>query len=56
MSILRLDGVAREVGTFVILDHVTAAIALGDRIISTPHSWQHRTFAPPSDTAPRTSR
>ncbi|HEX5239478.1 MAG TPA: ATP-binding cassette domain-containing protein, partial [Candidatus Limnocylindrales bacterium] len=32
MSILRLDGVTREVGTFVILDHLTAAIALGDRI------------------------
>src|SRR5215208_5425392 len=32
MSILRLDGVHREVGTFVILDSITAAIALGDRI------------------------
>ena len=31
MSIARLDGVVREVGTFVILDDVTAAIALGDR-------------------------
>jgi ATP-binding cassette subfamily F protein 3 len=32
MSILRLEGIHREVGTFVILDHITAAIALGDRI------------------------
>jgi ATP-binding cassette subfamily F protein 3 len=32
MSILRLDGVHREVGTFVILDSITAAIALGDRV------------------------
>jgi ATP-binding cassette, subfamily F, member 3 len=32
MSILRLEGIHREVGTFVILDHLDAAIALGDRI------------------------
>ena len=32
MSILRLRGVTREVGTFVILDAIDAAIALGDRI------------------------
>jgi ATP-binding cassette subfamily F protein 3 len=32
MSILRLEAVTREVGTFVILDRVDAAIALGDRI------------------------
>ena len=32
MSILRLTGVTREVGTFVILDSIDAAIALGDRI------------------------
>ena len=32
MSILRLEGIHREVGTFVILDHINAAIALGDRI------------------------
>src|SRR5215217_6633996 len=32
MSILRLEGIRREVGTFVILDRVDAAIALGDRI------------------------
>jgi ATP-binding cassette subfamily F protein 3 len=32
MSIVRLTGVVREVGTFVILDQVTAAIASGDRI------------------------
>ena len=32
MSILRLTGVTREVGTFVILDSVDASIALGDRI------------------------
>jgi ATP-binding cassette subfamily F protein 3 len=32
MSILRLEGIHREVGTFVILDRITAAIALGDRI------------------------
>ena len=32
MSILRLSGVRREVGTFVILDSITAAIAVGDRI------------------------
>jgi ATP-binding cassette subfamily F protein 3 len=32
MSLVRLDDVVREVGTFVILDHVTAAVAAGDRI------------------------
>ena len=32
MSILRLDGVTREIGTFVILDAVDAAVALGDRV------------------------
>jgi len=32
MSILRLGGIHREVGTFVILDRIDAAIALGDRI------------------------
>jgi len=32
VSILRLEKVRREVGTFVILDDITAAIALGDRI------------------------
>jgi ATP-binding cassette, subfamily F, member 3 len=32
VSILRLDRVRREVGTFVILDDVTAAIAVDDRI------------------------
>ncbi len=32
MSILRLTGVSREVGTFVILDSIDASIALGDRI------------------------
>jgi ATP-binding cassette, subfamily F, member 3 len=32
VSILRLSGVSREVGTFVILDSIDAAIALGDRI------------------------
>ncbi|MBA3236323.1 MAG: ABC-F family ATP-binding cassette domain-containing protein, partial [Chloroflexi bacterium] len=32
MSILRLTGVTREVGTFVILDAVDASIALGDRV------------------------
>jgi len=32
MSILRLTGVTREIGTFVILDEIQAAIALGDRI------------------------
>ena len=32
MSILRLEGVHREVGTFVILDRIDAAIAIGDRI------------------------
>jgi ATP-binding cassette, subfamily F, member 3 len=32
MSILRLEGVHREVGTFVILDQISAAIALGDRV------------------------
>ncbi len=32
MSILRLDAVTREIGTFVILDAITAAIAAGDRI------------------------
>jgi ATP-binding cassette, subfamily F, member 3 len=32
MSILRLEGIHREIGTFVILDRIDAAIALGDRI------------------------
>jgi ATP-binding cassette, subfamily F, member 3 len=32
MSVLRLAGVTREVGTFVILDGIDAAIAMGDRI------------------------
>ena len=32
MSILRLEGVTREIGTLVILDTVDAAIALGDRV------------------------
>ncbi len=32
MSLVRLDGVVREVGTLVILDQVTAAIAPGERI------------------------
>jgi ATP-binding cassette, subfamily F, member 3 len=32
MSILRLEAVTREVGTFVILESITAAIAIGDRI------------------------
>ncbi len=32
MSIVRLEGVVREVGDFVILDQVDAAIAAGDRI------------------------
>jgi ATP-binding cassette subfamily F protein 3 len=32
MSLVRLDGVVREVGDFVILDRVQAAIAAGDRI------------------------
>jgi ATP-binding cassette subfamily F protein 3 len=32
MSIVRLSGVVREIGTFVILDHVDAAIAMGDRV------------------------
>jgi ATP-binding cassette subfamily F protein 3 len=32
MSILRVEGVVREVGELVILDHVDAAIAAGDRV------------------------
>ena len=32
MSILRLEGVVREIGTLVILDQIDAAIAVGDRI------------------------
>jgi ATP-binding cassette subfamily F protein 3 len=32
MSIVRLESIVREVGDFVILDHVDAAIAAGDRI------------------------
>jgi len=32
MSIVRLEGVVREVGDFVILDRVDAAVAAGDRI------------------------
>ena len=31
MSILRLEGVRREIGDFVILDSVTAALARGER-------------------------
>jgi ATP-binding cassette subfamily F protein 3 len=32
MSILRFAGVTREIGSFVILDEIEAAVALGDRI------------------------
>jgi ATP-binding cassette, subfamily F, member 3 len=32
MSILRFSSVTREIGTFVILDEIEAAVALGDRI------------------------
>ncbi len=32
MSILRLEGVRREIGDFVILDSVTAAVARGERV------------------------
>jgi ATP-binding cassette subfamily F protein 3 len=32
MSILRLTGVTREIGTFVILDGIDAALAVGDRV------------------------
>ncbi|MBA2557662.1 MAG: ABC-F family ATP-binding cassette domain-containing protein, partial [Chloroflexi bacterium] len=32
MSILRLDGVRREIGTFIILDGVSGAVAHGERI------------------------
>ncbi len=32
MSLVRLEGVVREIGTFVILDQVTAAIAIGERV------------------------
>ena len=32
MSILRLTGVTREIGTFVILDGIEVALALGDRV------------------------
>ncbi|HEY5435693.1 MAG TPA: ABC-F family ATP-binding cassette domain-containing protein [Candidatus Limnocylindrales bacterium] len=32
MSLVRLDGVVREVGTLVILDQITAAVAPGERI------------------------
>jgi ATP-binding cassette subfamily F protein 3 len=32
MSILRFAGVTREIGTFVILDEIEAAVAVGDRI------------------------
>ncbi|HEX8941271.1 MAG TPA: ABC-F family ATP-binding cassette domain-containing protein [Candidatus Limnocylindrales bacterium] len=32
MSLVRLSGVVREIGTLVILDHVDAAVALGDRV------------------------
>ncbi len=31
MSILRIDGVRREIGDFVILDSVSAALARGER-------------------------
>src|SRR4029077_6322484 len=32
VSLIRLEGIVREVGTFVILDQVTAAIAPGERV------------------------
>jgi ATP-binding cassette, subfamily F, member 3 len=32
MSVLRLEGVHREIGTFVILDRIDAALAVGDRV------------------------
>jgi ATP-binding cassette, subfamily F, member 3 len=32
MSILRFEGVVREIGTLVILDEISASVALGDRI------------------------
>ena len=32
MSLVRLAGVVREIGTFVILDRVDAAIAAGERV------------------------
>ena len=32
MSLVRLEGVTREIGTFVILDHIDAAIAPGERV------------------------
>ncbi len=32
MSLVRLEGVTREIGTFVILDHIDAAVAPGERI------------------------
>ena len=32
MSILRLEGISREIGSFVILETVNAALALGDRV------------------------
>ena len=32
MSLVRLEGVVREIGTFVILDQVDAAIAVGERV------------------------
>ena len=32
MSLIRLEGVVREIGTFVILDQITAAIAPGERV------------------------
>jgi macrolide transport system ATP-binding/permease protein len=42
MSILRLAGVTREVGTFTILDSIDAAIALGDRVglVGPNGQWQ----------------
>ena len=38
MSILRISGVGREVGTLVILDSIDASMALGDRIGSSLQS------------------
>ncbi len=32
MSLVRLEGVVREIGTFVILDRIDAAIAVGERV------------------------
>ena len=59
MSILRLSGVTREVGAFVILDSIDASVALGDRIgLVGPNGAGKTTLLrwPPDETNPTAGR